>query len=458
MAERGGPRLPGVGEDDDDARIIFHVDMDCFYAACERRREPFLEGKPVVVGMGYEAGEGHGAVATASYEARAHGVESAQPITTALDQLPRAEGDSESESESENVDESESESAGTDTGAVGYYRPVDMDYYQTVSEEVREILHDAADTVREVSIDEAALDVTPETSWEQTGDRPGAETYARQIKDRIHREVGVTASIGVAPNMSAAKVAADHDKPDGLVVIVPDTVREFFAPLDVEDVYGVGPVTARELHGMGIETAGDLAGTSVDDIESRFGERGREIRAFARGDDTRPVTPVGRPKSLSRESAFTNATDDTEAKRERVRTLATAVADRADSKDVLYQTIGIKVVTPPFDVNTRARSLSGPVADADLVREIAFDLLTEFRDAPVRKLGVRVSNLSFEAGEQSSLDGFDVQGTSGQADSETDRIDDTNAEEMDTDISKDSRASRSGQTRFADFGMDTGDG
>jgi DNA polymerase IV (DinB-like DNA polymerase) len=451
MVERDGPRLPGVGKDDDDARIIFHVDMDCFYAACERRREPFLEGKPVVVGMGYEAGEGHGAVATASYEARAHGVESAQPITTALDQLPRAEGDS------ENVVESESESTGNDTGAVGYYRPVDMDYYQTVSEEVREILHDAADTVREVSIDEAALDVTPETSWEQTGDRPGAETYARQIKDRIHHEVGVVASIGVAPNMSAAKVAADHDKPDGLVVIEPDTVREFFAPLDVEDVYGVGPVTARELHGMGIETAGDLAAASVDAIESRFGERGREIRAIARGDDTRPVTPVGRPKSLSRESAFTNATDDTETKRDQVRTLATAVADRADRKDALYQTIGIKVVTPPFDVNTRARSLSGPVADAELVRGVACDLLSEFHDTAVRKLGVRVSNLSFEAGEQTSLDGFDMEATNERADGKTDQTTETNTDRVDTHTPEDSRTFRSGQTRFADFGMDTVD-
>ena len=123
------------------------------------------------------------------------------------------------------------------------------------------------------------------------------------------------------------------------------------------------------------------------------------------------MTPVGRPKSLSRESAFTEATDEVEAKRERVRTLAAAVAERAERENALYRTIGIKVVTPPFDVNTRARSLPGPVADADLVREVALDLLAEFRGAEVRKVGVRVSNLSFASGEQASLDGFEAQGT-----------------------------------------------
>ncbi len=430
MAERGDPRLPGV-VDDSDARIVFHVDMDCFYAACERRRDSDLEGEPVVVGMGYEPGESHGAVATASYEARAHGVESAQAISTALERLPRAEDDENAE-------------------AVGHYRPVDMSYYESVSEEVKTILYDCAEVVREVSIDEAALDVTDETSWERVDGRTLAEGYARHVRERIQREAGVTASIGVAPNMSAAKVAADYDKPDGLVIVEPDEVREFLAPLDIETVHGVGPVTARELRGIGIETAGDLAAAASDEIEARFGERGHEIRTFARGDDSRPVTPVGQPKSLSRESAFTDATTEMEDKQERVRTLATAVAERAEREDALYQTIGIKVVTPPFDVNTRARSLSGPVADGSLVRDVAFDLLTEFRDAAVRKLGVRVSNLSFEAGEQASLDGFDAQET-GQTNSEAEQTDEIAEDSTKTAETGSSWASR-GQTRFDDFG------
>jgi DNA polymerase IV (DinB-like DNA polymerase) len=425
MAERGGSRLPGVAEGA--ASIVLHVDMDCFYAACERRRNPELANEPVVVGMGYETGEGHGAVATASYEARSHGVESAQAISTALDRLPRVED--------------------IDSGkTTGHYLPVDLDYYETVGEEVRQVLHDCADVVREVSIDEAALDVTERTSWQRVDGRTLAEGYARYIKERIGREVDVVASIGVAPNMSAAKVAADHDKPDGLTTVEPGTVADFFAPLDINTVHGVGPVTARELREMGIETAGDLAATPSGRLHERFGERGREIRAFARGDDTRPVTPVGRPKSLSRESAFTETTDEMDELRERVAALAAAVAERAGRENALYRTIGIKVVTPPFDVNTRARSLPGPVADADLLRDVALDLLGEFDDAAVRKVGVRVSNLAFESGEQASLDGFGAH-EGERADGGIERADESDA----SDPAEES-SSPAGQTRFNDFG------
>ncbi len=388
MAE---PRLPGAPDPDDRERIVVHVDMDCFYAACERLRDPDLAGAPVVVGMGYEPGDDVGAVATASYEAREFGVESAQAISTALRQLPRVED------------------ADPDDPAA-HYRPVDMEFYESVSEDVRAVLGDCADVVREVSIDEAYLDVTDRTEWSVV------EGFARHVKERIDREVGVTASVGVAPTMSAAKVASDHDKPDGLVVVRPGDVRDFFAPLPVEAVHGVGPVRARQLRETGIETAGDLAEAPLADLADRFGERGREIARRARGQDDREVTPRGRPKSLSRESAFSEAVEDAERKRERVRTLARAVADRADGTGAVYRTIGVKAVEPPFEVNTRERSLPGAVADATLVEEVALDLFDEFVDRAVRKVGVRVSNLGFPDGEQARLDGFGVDPDGGDAD------------------------------------------
>ncbi|WP_336359354.1 DNA polymerase IV [Haladaptatus sp. ZSTT2] len=388
MANRDGARLPGVPDEDGPARIILHVDMDCFYAACERLREPELVGKPVIVGMGYEPGETIGAVATASYEARAFGIESAQAISKALDTLPRIE-------------------AVADGEAGGYYRSVDLDFYKSVSAEVKAILRDCADTLREVSIDEAYLDVTERTAWDKTADgsRTLAEGYARYIKQRIEREVGVTASIGVAPNMSAAKVASDFDKPDGLTVVEPGTVREFFAPLSIEAVHGIGPVTARSLRDLGIETAGDLAAADRDDLVDQFGERGRELYERANGRDTRVVEPVGKPKSFSRESAFPPTADVSEHQTT-VSRLAEAVAARADREGALYQTIGIKVVTPPFDVHTRARSLPGPVQDPALVESVALSLLTEFEGETARKLGVRVSKLSFAAEDQASLDSW----------------------------------------------------
>ncbi|MFA9417462.1 DNA polymerase IV [Natrinema sp. HArc-T2] len=394
-----GPRLPGVEREDDEDRIVCHVDADCFYASCERLRDPELRGEPLVVGMGYEAGETVGAVATASYEAREFGVESAQAISTALERLPRRAA-----YEAGDLDDLER----ADTG---YYRPVDMDYYESVAVDVREILHDCADVVREVSIDEAYLDVTDRTAWEV------ADGFARHIKDRIRREVGVTVSVGVAPTMSAAKIASDFDKPDGLTVVEPGEVRDFLAPLEVDLLHGVGPVTARELREMGLETAGDVAATEPVPLVERFGERGRELYDRARGEDDRRVEPKGDPKSFSRESAFAEPVTEPSPKYEQIETLAAAVADRAQREGALYRTIGVKAVTPPYDINTRERSLPGPVDDPDLVDRIARDLFTEFETAPVRKLGVRVANLEFAATDQASLESWERSGDASGSDS-----------------------------------------
>jgi Nucleotidyltransferase/DNA polymerase involved in DNA repair len=395
--------LPGI-DDGPGERVVCHVDMDCFYASCERLREPGLDGAPVVVGMGYEPGETHGAVATASYEAREYGVDAAQPISEALERLPRV------------ADADRTDPDAPNPGEAGHYRPVDMAFYESVAEEVKTVLHDLADTVREVSIDEAYLDATDATSWQRVGDgdddgRTLAAGYGRHVKQAIRRQVGVPASVGVGPNMAVAKVASDHDKPDGLTVVPPSAVEGFLASLPVEDIHGVGPVRARELAEMGIETAGELAEADPGRLADQFGDRGRELYDRARGRDDRAVTPRGRPKSLSRESAFTEATDDETAKRQKVRGLAADVAERARSREALYQTIGVKVVQPPFEVNTRAESLSGPVDDPELVCEVALDLLTEFEGDAVRKLGVRVSKLSFDGGRQASLGGYDADGT-----------------------------------------------
>ncbi|GAB6878727.1 DNA polymerase IV [Halorubrum gandharaense] len=406
-----GGTLPGAATADGDRedRVILHVDMDCFYASCERRRDDALHGEPVVVGMGYEPGETIGAVATASYEAREFGVDSAMPISEALQKLPRR------------VDADPDDPDAPDPAETARYVPVDLDYYKTVAAEVKAVLHDCADVVREVSIDEAYLDVTDRTTWDLAGDpddpaeseaagpaeaRTLAEGYARHVRSRIEREAGVPASVGVAPNMSAAKIASDHDKPEGLVVVPPGRVREFLAPLSTEAVHGVGPVTAETLADMGVATAGDLAAADPEALTEALGDRGRELYERARGEDDREVTPTGLPKSLSRESSLP-ATADEETKRETVRALAADVARRARERGCLYRTIGIKVVEPPYEVNTRANSLPGPVDDPDLVEEVALELLEEFAGDRARKLGVRVSKLDFGESDQSTLGGFE---------------------------------------------------
>ncbi|WP_226479551.1 DNA polymerase Y family protein [Natrinema amylolyticum] len=465
-----GPRLPGVEGEDDEDRIVCHVDADCFYAACERLREPELRGEPLVVGMGYEEGETNGAVATASYEAREFGVESAQAISTALERLPRraasengtpddsdlergaqrAPDDSSSarRERSERLDEASgkerpaSESP-REREETGYYRPVDMDYYESVAADVREILHDCADAVREVSIDEAYLDVTERTAWEV------ADGFARHIRDRIRREVGVTVSVGVAPTMSTAKIASDFDKPDGLTVVEPGEIREFLAPLAVDLLHGVGPVTARELREMGLQTAGDVAAADPEPLVERFGERGRELYDRARGEDDRRVEPKGDPKSFSRESAFAEPVEDPDPKYELIETLAAAVADRAQREGALYRTIGVKAVTPPYDVNTRERSLPGPIDDPDLVDRIARDLFTEFEGEPVRKLGVRIANLEFAAADQASLESWERDADGAGTRSDEASPDDESASDAGPDSARGSPSA--GQSSLADF-------
>ncbi len=371
-------RLPGI---DPPTQVICHVDMDCFYAACERLRDPELAGEPLIVGMGYESDKTHGAVATASYEAREYGIESAMPIAEALDRLPRrADAD--------------------DTAESAIYRPVDMEFYKSVSEDVRAVLDRTAQTVRQVSIDEAYLDLG-DLSWD------AASTFGQSLKHDIETAAGICASVGIAPDMTTAKLASDAEKPDGLVVVKPDEVRSFLAPMAVESLHGVGPVTAAKLSEMGFETAGDIANANVSMLINAFGERGRDLYAQARGEDSRTVEPKGRPKSLSSESAFVAETTDREKKRERIEALTTEVTERAAARNILYKTVGIKVVRPPFDVNTRATSLPGPIEDPELVRSIALELLSEFADEPVRKLGVRLSNLSFDEREQATIEAWE---------------------------------------------------
>ncbi len=385
--------LPGLDDDDEPERRICHVDMDCFYAACERLREPGLEGVPVIVGMGYEEGEDGGVVATASYEAREFGIQSAQPISEALDALPRA-------------DVMPDDYA----GPVGHYRPVDMAYYREISVKLRSIFDRFADAIRIASLDEAYLDITDRTDWE------GAHAYGERLKTTIADEVGVPASVGIGPTKGVAKIASDHDKPDGLTVVTPSTVESFLDPLPVYDLHGVGPVTADALQSMGLATIGDVADTPMSLLIDRFGERGRELSLRARGQGSSVVTPQGDPKSLSRESSLGDATDDMAYIGELVTELAHAVAERADEKGAQYRTVGIKVVIPPFDINTREQTFPGPFADAELVATTARELLAEFDGVEIRKVGVRVSNLDFSADQESLDEWADTAVSDGQPD------------------------------------------
>jgi len=207
------------------SRIILHVDMDSFYASVEQRRAPSLKGRPVVVGSDPKGGIGRGVVSTCSYEAREFGIHSGMPISQAYKLCPDA-----------------------------VYLRVDMQLYKEVSCRVMEILRSEAGRFQQVSVDEAYLDIS-----EKVRDHERAIKIAQEIKAKIRAQEGLTCSIGIASTRSAAKIASDLDKPDGLTVVEPDRVAGFLEPLEVRRLQGIGRKNEEILHGLGIQTIGQLA-------------------------------------------------------------------------------------------------------------------------------------------------------------------------------------------------------
>ncbi len=218
---------------------ILHVDMDAFYASVEQRDNPTLRGRPVIVG-----GLGNrGVVSAASYEARRFGVRSALPTVTARRLCPQ-----------------------------GVFLPVRMAHYAQVARLIRDILLSVTPLVEPLSLDEAFLDVRGHEPL--LG--PGPD-IARRIKERIRAETGLTASVGVAPNKFLAKLASDHGKPDGLVVVPSDRVTDFLAPLPVGRLWGVGAKAEKRLHALGVRTIGHLAALPEKVLADHFGKAGYHL-------------------------------------------------------------------------------------------------------------------------------------------------------------------------------------
>ncbi|MCB1887546.1 MAG: DNA polymerase IV [Rhodocyclaceae bacterium] len=251
-------------------RKIIHCDCDCFYAAIEIRDDPALAGRPVAVGGSPES---RGVVATCNYEARAFGVRSAMSMAKAERLCPD----------------------------LVRIRPR-FEAYRSASRQILEIYREFTELVEPLSLDEAYLDVSGIDRCQGS-----ATLMAREIRDRIRREVGITASAGVAPNKFLAKVASDWNKPDGQFVIRPDEVDAFVSVLPVRRIFGVGKVTAEKLQRLGVETCGQLRDWSAGELAHHFGSFGGSLYRLCRGQDDRPVAPRSARKSLSVETTF--ATD-----------------------------------------------------------------------------------------------------------------------------------------------------
>jgi len=248
-------------------RKIIHADCDCFFAAIEIRDDPALAGLPVAVGGSTER---RGVIATCNYEARKYGVHSAMASATAMRKC-------------------------RDLIII----PGNMEKYRIASQQMHSIFRDYTDTIEPLSLDEAFLDVS------QTQLCHGSGTLiAREIRDRVRREIGITLSAGIAPNKFLAKIASDWNKPDGQYVITPEEIDDFITSLPVQKLYGVGKVTARKMDLHGIETCRDLQQYEKTALIELFGSFGETLYNLCRGIDERKVQTERRRKSISVEHTF----------------------------------------------------------------------------------------------------------------------------------------------------------
>ena len=346
---------------DNNEKNIIHLDMDAFYPSVEILDNPELKGKPVIVGGTSK----RGVVSSASYEARKYGVHSAQPIAKALMLCPQ-----------------------------GIFLPVRMSRYKELSDKIFEIFHRFTPLVEPLSIDEAFLDITG--TERLLGD---SVSVARDIKNTILNETGLTVSAGVAPSKFIAKIASDMDKPDGLTVVRSGEIRSFLDPLPVSKMWGAGKVTIEKLSRYNIKTFFDLRNFPVNILERSFGKNGIRMHFLAMGIDDRNVEIDHETKSVGHEETFAEDILDISLSERYLLELAMKTAERMRHNHLKGKTVTLKVRYNDFVRVTRAVTLDDYTNDGMLLYSTARDLLkkTETGQRPVRLLGISVSGLDIES-------------------------------------------------------------
>ncbi|HLZ71431.1 MAG TPA: DNA polymerase IV [Dehalococcoidia bacterium] len=343
-------------------RTILHADLDAFYAAVEQRDDPNLAGKPVVVGG---SPEDRGVVAAASYEARRFGIRSAMSMRTAVRLCPQA-----------------------------VRVPPRFGVYGAVSGDVHAVFREFTALIEPVALDEAYLDVSEAVAG---GAEPAA--LAQALKQRVREAVRLTISVGVAGNKSAAKIASDLGKPDGLVVVPPGGERAFLAPLPVGRLWGVGPKSQERLRRFGVETIGQLAELDRRILAQLFGRWGDAMGELARGSDDRPVSAREEVKQVSRETTFASDVSDRAVLHDELRELCEGVGERLQRRSLRGRTVTIKLRRHDFATRTRQATLPAPVQTGSEVFAAARRIL-DAELAPgerLRLLGVGVSGFADNA-------------------------------------------------------------
>ncbi len=330
-------------------RVIAHCDIDAFYASVELQRHPELRGRPLIVGgLGPRS-----VVTTASYEARAFGVDSAMPMSRARRLCPQA-----------------------------VVLPPDMAAYAELSRQVWQMVRDRFDTVQQAGIDEAYVDVS---------DLERPLTALREMVAAVEAATGLFISVGVGPNRLVAKTTSGAAKPRGFAVLSREQACEHFASAPVRKLQGVGPRTAERLGELGIATIGDLQRRDPDELSAQVGTgAGPRLLALAHFEDSSRVQTSRAVKSCSRETTFPADVEDPAELLGALMQLTERLAADLERKELAGRTIGIKVRLADWSTITRAHTVDQPTRDLAQLKAVARELLErEGITAPVRLLGVR---------------------------------------------------------------------
>ncbi len=345
-------------------RKIIHIDMDAFFASVEQMDHPSLKGKAIAVGGSKE----RGVVAAASYEARKYGIRSAMPSVVAMKKCPDL-----------------------------IFVPPRFDRYKEISLQIQQIYFDYTDLVEPLSLDEAFLDVT-----ENKIGNPSATSIAREIRERIKNEVGLTASAGISINKFLAKVASDMNKPNGQKTIPPDEVLDFMEKLPIQQFFGVGKKTAEKMIFHGIFTGKQLKEKSLIYLVNHFGKSGKHFYNIVRGIHHSKVKPDRIRKSIGAERTFQKDLDSEQLMIEQIQKVLEKLEKRISEKRAKGRTITLKIKFSDFKVQTRSKTRLHYYEKKEEIYPVVVELLRQEKiEKPVRLLGVTLSNLYTEEKQKS---------------------------------------------------------
>jgi DNA polymerase-4 len=335
---------------------IAHIDCDAFYASVEKRDDPSLLDKPLIIGGGQR-----GVVSTCCYIARQYGVHSGMPMFQAKKLCPQAV----------------------------IIKP-DMQKYVAVSRQVRALMDALTPLVQPLSIDEAFLDLSGTAALHRASPAAVLARFARQVDD----EIGISVSVGLSHNKFLAKIASDLDKPRGFAVIGKAETIGFLAPRPISLIHGVGKVFAETLRRDGLETIGQLQSMPADDLIRRYGETGARLSRLARGEDARAIEIDGEMKTVSSETTFNTDLSDLDALSTALLSLCERLSERLKAKGLIGNTVTLKLKSAGFRLRTRARHLMIPTQLANMLYETGVQLLArEIDGTAFRLIGIGISGL-----------------------------------------------------------------